>query len=76
MKFWDPSWDSDTDGLSVIALRIECLFTTFVPIPICEFCLKNDVGKAESIIKWGGWGEVTYMEKNEESFMTHLKFHH
>ena len=30
--------------------------------------------RAESIIKWGDEGEVTYMEKNEEKLMTHLKF--
>ena len=46
--------DSDTDGPSSIAFLRECLFTIF--IPICELCLKNDEGEAESIIKWGGWG--------------------
>ena len=46
--------DSDTGGLSSIAVQIEWLFTIIVPIPICEFCLKNDEGEAESIIKGGG----------------------
>ena len=43
--------DSDTGSPSSIAVQIECLFTIFVPIPICELCLKNDEGEAESIIK-------------------------
>ena len=53
--------DSDTTGPSSIAVQRECLFTIF--IPICKLCLKNDEGETESIIKWGGWGEVTYMKK-------------
>ena len=48
--------DSDTAGPSSIAVLIESFFTIFVPILICELCLKNDEGEAESIIKWGGWG--------------------
>ena len=47
--------DSDTGAPSSIAVRIESLFTIFVPISTCELCLKNDEGEAESIIKWGGW---------------------
>ena len=43
--------DSDTDGPSSIAFRLESLFTIFVPIPICELCLKNDEGEAEIIIQ-------------------------
>ena len=59
--------DSNTGSLSSITVQIECLFTIFVPIPICELCLKNDEGEAESIIKWGGWGRSSLpgkMKKN------------
>ena len=55
--------DSNTGGLSSIAVRIESWFTIFIPIPICELCLKNDVEEAESIIEWGDEGKVAYMEK-------------
>ena len=53
--------DSDTGGPSSIAVRKESLSTIFVPIPVCELCLKNDEGEAESIR--GGWGKLAYMEK-------------
>ena len=39
-----------------IVIRIESLFTIFVSSPTSELCLKNNEGKAESIIKWRGWG--------------------
>ena len=68
--------DSDTGDPISIAVRIECLFTIFVPIPMCELCLKNDEGKAKSIIKWGGWGGSSLHGKNEDKFMTPLEFHH
>ena len=55
--------DSNTGSPSSIAVRRECLFTILVPIPICELCLKNNEGEAESIIKWGDEGEVAYMGK-------------
>ena len=48
--------DSDTGGPSSVAAQIESFFVIFVQISICELCLKNDEGEAESIIKWGGWG--------------------
>ena len=58
--------DSDTGSQSLIAVRIESLFVIFVPIPICELCLKNDEVETESIIKWGGWGgESSLHEKNK-----------
>ena len=67
--------DSDTGSPSLIAVRIESLFTIFVPIPTCKLCMKNDEGEAESVIKWGGsWGSSLH-GKNEEKFMTHLKFY-
>ena len=68
--------DSDTSGPSSIAVRMESLFTIFVPIPICKLCLENDEGEAKSIIKWDGWGGSPLHRKNEEKFMTNLKFHH
>ena len=37
--------DSNTGGSGSIAVRIESLFTIFVPIPICEPSLKNDEGE-------------------------------
>ena len=49
--------DTDTAGPSSIAVRIESFFTIFVPIPICELCLKNNEGETEHILKWGGWRE-------------------
>ena len=37
--------------------------------------MKNDEGEAESVIKLGGsWGSSLH-GKNEEKFMTHLKFY-
>ena len=36
--------------------------------------MKNDEGEADSIIKWGR-SSLHYMGKNEEKFMTYLKFH-
>ena len=60
--------DSNTDGPSSIAVLRECLFTIF--IPICELCLKNDEGEAESIIKWGDEGKVAYMEKMKKKLWT------
>ena len=48
--------DSDTGGPSSVAAQIESFFVIFVQISICELCLKNDEGEAESIIKWEGWG--------------------
>ena len=55
--------DFNTGSPSSIAVRGECLFAILVPISICELCLKNNEGEAESIIKWGDEGEVAYMEK-------------
>ena len=56
--------DSDTRVPSTIIVRIESLFTIFVLIPLCELCLNNDEGKAESIIKWGGWrGSILHGKK-------------
>ena len=50
MKFWDLSW-----GLRHWRSEFDCrsdrMLTIIVPIPICELCLKNDDGEAESIIK-------------------------
>ena len=43
--------DSNTDSLSSIVARIESSFMVFVPILICELCLKNNEGEAEGIIK-------------------------
>ena len=69
--------DSNTGDPSSIVVRIESLFTIFFPIPICELRLENNEGKAENIIKWEGWGASSlHGKKNEEKFMTHLKFHH
>ena len=59
--------DCDTGGPSSIAVWIKSLFTVFVLIPICKLCLKDDEGETESIIKWGGWGKVAYMEKMKEN---------
>ena len=62
--------DSDTAGPSSIAVPIESFFTIFVPILICELCLKNDEGEAESIIKRGDEEKVAYMEKMKKKLWT------
>ena len=33
-------------------------------------------GKQKALLNEGDKGEVAYMEKNEEKFTNHLKFHH
>ena len=33
-------------------------------------------GRQKALLNEGDEGEVAYMEKNEEKFMTHLQFHH
>ena len=68
--------DSDTSGPSSIAVRMESLFTIFVPIPICNFVWKTMRGRQKALLNEMDEGEVPYTEKNEEKFMTNLKFHH
>ena len=58
--------NQNTDGQSSIAVRIECLFTVFIPILICELCMKNEEGEAEIIFKLNGVAYITWknMKKN------------
>ena len=62
--------DSDTAGPSSIAVPTESFFTIFIPIPICELCLKNDEGEADSILKWGGWEEKSLHGKMKKNLWT------
>ena len=68
--------DSNTGGSSSIAVWIESYLQFSFQFRYVNSVWKTMRGGREALLNKGDEGEVAYMEKNEEKFMTHLKFHH
>ena len=68
--------DSDTRVPSTIIVRIESLLRFSFLFRYANFVWITMRGRQKALLNEVDEGEVSYMEKNEEKFMTYLKFHH